>query len=246
MAKSIYGYPTTRALIGALETTPSLRRICGFGKVSDIPSETTFSRAFAEFDESRFDERVHDALVKASLESDLVDHISRDPTAIEGREKPVKKSPNQKAGTHKRVSSQGRTVGTQGSKTIGASGSSIGGTGVMAIAKNNVLLDRRFFSRLHREYTLPTLCLVSRTCPMRRIAHWQSWILLLGLAVCLRSHVRMMAIKALLLGVSHDQVAKLYDTTRRNLSRWIDRFNTSGIDGLIQRPRAGSSEKDHS
>ncbi len=64
-----------------------------------------------------------------------------------------------------------------------------------------------------------------------------------GAAVSLRSHVRMMAIKALLLGISHDQVAKLYDTTRRNLSRWIDRFNTSGIDGLIQRPRPGRPRK---
>ncbi len=30
-----------------------------------------------------------------------------------------------------------------------------------------------------------------------------------GAAVSIRSHVRMMAIKALLLGISHDQVAKL-------------------------------------
>ncbi|MGC8603195.1 MAG: helix-turn-helix domain-containing protein [Desulfomonilaceae bacterium] len=59
-----------------------------------------------------------------------------------------------------------------------------------------------------------------------------------GAAASLRSHVRMMAIKALLVGISHDQVAKLYDTTRRNLCRWIDRFNTSGIDGLVQKARS--------
>ena len=53
----------------------------------------------------------------------------------------------------------------------------------------------------------------------------------------------MMAIKALLLGISHDQVAKHYDTTRRNLSRRIDRFNTSGIDGLIRQPRPGRPRK---
>ncbi|MGC8659940.1 MAG: helix-turn-helix domain-containing protein, partial [Desulfomonilaceae bacterium] len=64
-----------------------------------------------------------------------------------------------------------------------------------------------------------------------------------GAAVSLRSHVRMMAIKALLVGISHDQVAKLYDTTRRNLCRWIDRFNTSGIDGLIQKARSGRPRK---
>ena len=64
-----------------------------------------------------------------------------------------------------------------------------------------------------------------------------------GAAVSLRSHVRMMATKALLLGISHDQVAKLYDTTRRNLCRWIDRFNTSVIDGLTQKPRLDRPRK---
>ncbi|MGA8831920.1 MAG: hypothetical protein WB554_09960 [Desulfomonilaceae bacterium] len=54
----------------------------------------------------------------------------------------------------------------------------------------------------------------------------------------------MTAIKALLRGISHDQVAKLYDTARRNLSRWwIDRVITSGIDGLIQRPWLGRLRK---
>ena len=53
----------------------------------------------------------------------------------------------------------------------------------------------------------------------------------------------MMAIKTLLLGISHDQVAKLYDTTRRNLSRWVGRFNTSGIDGLIDRLRPSRPRK---
>ena len=47
------------------------------------------------------------------------------------------------------------------------------------------------------------------------------------------SHVRMMAIKALLLGISHDQVAAFY-TTRETLSRWVERFNERGIDGLIE------------
>ena len=94
--KSVYGYPTTRALIEALETTPSLRRICGFGKPSDIPSESTFSRAFAEFADSGLGDKVHESLVERSLKTQLVGHISRDSTAIEGREKPVKKPPKQK------------------------------------------------------------------------------------------------------------------------------------------------------
>lgn len=62
-------------------------------------------------------------------------------------------------------------------------------------------------------------------------------------ASSLKSHVRMMAIKALMLGLSHDQVAELYDTTRRNLSRWVGRFNRQGIDGLLDQPRSGRPPK---
>jgi len=102
VTKSVYGYPTTRALIEALETTPSLRRICGFGKPSDIPSESTFSRAFAEFADSGLGDKVHEYLVERSLKTQLVGHISRDSTAIEGREKPVKKPPKQKRCPKKR------------------------------------------------------------------------------------------------------------------------------------------------
>ncbi len=96
VAKSVYGYPFTSASIEALKTTPSLRKICGFEKVSRIPSESTFSRAFGEFADSGLGERVHEALVERSLKTQLVGHISRDATAIEAREKPVKKPPKQK------------------------------------------------------------------------------------------------------------------------------------------------------
>ncbi len=109
VAKSVYGYPFTSALIEALKTTPSLRRICGFKKVSDIPSESTFSRAFGKFANSGLGERVHEALVERSLKMELVGHISRDSTAIEGREKPVKKSSKQKTCSEKKgATSQGR------------------------------------------------------------------------------------------------------------------------------------------
>ena len=53
VAKAVYGIAFTRALIEVLNTTPSLRRICGFERVSAIPSESTFSRAFAEFAKSK-------------------------------------------------------------------------------------------------------------------------------------------------------------------------------------------------
>ena len=91
VAKSFYKFPTTRALINSLRSTPNLRMISGFEAIRDIPSESTFSRAFAEFAESRLGNRVRDALVKEYLGDELIGHISRDATAIVGREKPAKK-----------------------------------------------------------------------------------------------------------------------------------------------------------
>jgi len=91
VSKAVYNYPTTRALIEALHTMPNLRMICGFVKKSDIPSESTFSRAFGEFAKSELGDKVHKALVKEHLSEELIGHISKDSTAIEGNERPKKK-----------------------------------------------------------------------------------------------------------------------------------------------------------
>lgn len=90
-AKLFYRYPTTRDLIKALHSNPNLRKITGFETIGDIPSESTFSRAFNEFATSGLGTRVHDTLVKDYLAGELIGHISRDATAIVGREKPAKK-----------------------------------------------------------------------------------------------------------------------------------------------------------
>ncbi len=102
VAKTVYGYPFTNRLIEALKTTPNLRRICGFERVSDIPSESTFSRAFAEFAKSGLGEKTHESLVERCLRTELVGHVSRDSTAIEGREKPAKKPPKEKPAPKKK------------------------------------------------------------------------------------------------------------------------------------------------
>ena len=79
----------TRALIERLANDRSLRRICGFPLRKALPSESTFSRAFAEFAVQKLAERVHEALVSTYLGSEIIGHISRDATAIEARETPV-------------------------------------------------------------------------------------------------------------------------------------------------------------
>lgn len=91
VAKALYRLPTTSDLIRALRATRNLRCICGFVATNEIPSESTFSRAFAEFAASGLVTRNHDSLVQNYLADELLGHISRDSTAIIGREKPAKK-----------------------------------------------------------------------------------------------------------------------------------------------------------
>ena len=58
----------------------------------EVPGEATFSRAFSTFADSALPSRLHEALIDKTLRDHLVGHVSRDSTAIEGREKPAPKS----------------------------------------------------------------------------------------------------------------------------------------------------------
>lgn len=90
VAKAVLGLTSTAGLIERLTIDRALRRICGFALCKKLPSEATFSRAFEEFAQGRMAERVHEALIKEHLGSELIGHISRDGTAIEARERPAK------------------------------------------------------------------------------------------------------------------------------------------------------------
>ena len=52
VAKAMLSLPTTTALLERLAIDKSLRRICGWETRREVPSEATFSRAFAEFAEN--------------------------------------------------------------------------------------------------------------------------------------------------------------------------------------------------
>lgn len=97
MAKAVFGLPTTSALLERLTVDRTLRRLCGWERVGAVPCESTFSRAFAEFTLSGLPGRAHEALIRATHKDRLVGHISRDATAIEAREKPVRPTPVAKA-----------------------------------------------------------------------------------------------------------------------------------------------------
>jgi hypothetical protein len=90
IAKAVLDVTTTCGLIERLAVDTTLRRLCGWEGASQVPSESTFSRAFAEFAQSGLPALVHEALVKRTYKDSIVGHISRDATAIEVREKPVK------------------------------------------------------------------------------------------------------------------------------------------------------------
>ena len=82
-----------------------MRRLCGWERVGDIPSESTFSRAFAEFAEMALPERMHAALIESAFADTVVGQLSRDSTAIAAREKPKAKA---KVSTPKTPRKRGR------------------------------------------------------------------------------------------------------------------------------------------
>jgi hypothetical protein len=92
VAKAFYNLSTTRQLLERLQSDTSLRRLCGWERSSALPSEATFSRAFAEFSRSQLAVKVHAAVIEKYEGARLVGHISRDSTEISVRERAVQKS----------------------------------------------------------------------------------------------------------------------------------------------------------
>lgn len=91
IAKSVYQFPTTTALLDALRSRPTLRRLCGWESAGELPSEPTFSRAFAAFAAHELPQQIHAHMIKTHAGPKLVGHLSRDATAIEAPERPVAK-----------------------------------------------------------------------------------------------------------------------------------------------------------
>lgn len=104
VAKAVLGLSETSALIERLAVDKTLRRLCGFDLRHAAPTESLFSRAFAEFSAQGLAQQVHEALIKNHLGEALIGHVSRDSTAIAAREsvvaiaKPIAKQPAKKRG----------------------------------------------------------------------------------------------------------------------------------------------------
>jgi hypothetical protein len=88
IAKAVWNFSTNRALLDRLRHDQTLRRLCGWESIKDVPSESTFSRAFAEFAHGELPQVLHEALVREGIDGKLMGHASTDATAIVGRERP--------------------------------------------------------------------------------------------------------------------------------------------------------------
>ena len=87
LAKAVYNLTTTRQLLDRLGSDSQLRRLCGWDSISAIPTESTFSRAFAEFAASELPAHIHAALIERTQKGRTFSYLLRDATAIEARER---------------------------------------------------------------------------------------------------------------------------------------------------------------
>ncbi len=102
VAKAVYNYSNTKILIDYLKNNATLRRLCGWESKKEIPSESTFSRAFTEFAHGELPQIIHENMVKKHCSEKLAGHVSRDSTPISSREKPKKKPKKVKKAKGKR------------------------------------------------------------------------------------------------------------------------------------------------
>ena len=91
LMKHVWNWPETKDALGEVRRSPALRRLCGWESVSDIPSEPTVSRAFADF---ALDKTAEDLLARFAgkiFRGRVVLHRSIDSTEIDARERPATK-----------------------------------------------------------------------------------------------------------------------------------------------------------
>jgi len=102
IAKQVYNFQTTRALLDRLHVDRVLRMICGWRHAGEIPSESTFSRVFAELSQKKIASAAHERFIKTYLKEMIFFYHSADATAIELREKPASKEKQREKTKRKR------------------------------------------------------------------------------------------------------------------------------------------------
>jgi hypothetical protein len=102
VAKAVFNFPTTEVLVEHLKTSITLRRLCGWENLWEIPSLSTFSRAFAQYAQNQTLCEILEKTINTHYGDKIAGHVARDSTAIEAREKPVRKDPEPPKKKYKR------------------------------------------------------------------------------------------------------------------------------------------------
>jgi len=91
LMKHVWNWPETKDALGEVRRSPALRRLCGWESRSDIPSESTVSRAFADFARDGTADDLLARFAKTIFKGRAVLHRSIDSTEIDARERPATK-----------------------------------------------------------------------------------------------------------------------------------------------------------
>ena len=86
IAKSVLNIPDNKGILDRLKVDYTLRRLCGFLTIKSLPCEASMSNIFKEFCQKGLSEKVHEETIKRYLGEPLLEHVSRDATAIPARE----------------------------------------------------------------------------------------------------------------------------------------------------------------
>ena len=87
LLKAHRNLPTTKAALELVRDSPRLRRLCGWESLSEVPDESTVSRAFRTFAEDGIASELHAEFVAEALGANGAFHMCHDSSAIEAREK---------------------------------------------------------------------------------------------------------------------------------------------------------------
>ena len=87
--KAMRNYPYTKTLIAAVKESPTVRRLCGWESVADVPDKSQFSRTFKAFAKDDVGSKALAACLAEHLGRNGVMHGSHDSSEIEAREKGV-------------------------------------------------------------------------------------------------------------------------------------------------------------
>jgi hypothetical protein len=112
-AKSFFQIATTTLLIERLKADPNLRLLCGFAKV---PGQASFSRAYGYQAETDIQTGTRDGLTKRTFKDKVVYHVCRDSTAINAREKVIRKDDKTPAKAPKKRGRPPKSEGKRGKR----------------------------------------------------------------------------------------------------------------------------------